>query len=73
MNIFVINLSGDVERRQFQKQQLSELGLDYKILNAISTDDINKETYKKHYFIIHSIDIYIPFLLVIKEISIKKK
>ena len=50
MNIFVINLSGNVERRQFQKQQLSELGLDYKILNAISTDDINKETYKKHYF-----------------------
>ena len=50
MNIFVINLSGDVERRQFQKQQLSELGLDYKILNAITIDDINKETYKKHYF-----------------------
>ena len=50
MNIFVINLSGDVERRKFQKQQLSELGLDYKILNAISIDDINKETYKKHYF-----------------------
>ena len=50
MNIFVINLSGNVERRQFQKQQLSELGLDYKILNAISTDDINKETYKKHYY-----------------------
>ena len=50
MNIFVINLSSDVERRQFQKQQLSELRLDYKILNAISTDDINKETYKKHYF-----------------------
>ena len=42
MNIFVINLSGNVERRQFQKQQLSELGLDYKILNAISIDDINK-------------------------------
>ena len=50
MNIFVINLSDDVERRQFQKQQLFELGLDYKILNAISIDDINKETYKKHYF-----------------------
>ena len=29
-------------------------------------------TYKKHYFI-HSIDFYITFLLVIKEISIKKK
>jgi len=50
LNIFVINLSGDVERRHFQKQQLSELGLDYKILNAISIDDINNETYKKHYF-----------------------
>ena len=50
MNIFIINLSGNVERRQFQKQQLSELGLDYKILNAISIDDINKETYKKHYY-----------------------
>jgi len=50
LNIFVINLSGDVERRQFQTQQLSELGLDYKILNAISIYDINKETYKKHYF-----------------------
>ena len=50
MNIFVINLSGDVERRQFQKQQLFDLGLDYKILNAKSIDDINKETYKKHYY-----------------------
>jgi len=50
LNIFVINLSGDVERRQFQKQQLFELGLGYKILNAISIDDINKETYKKHHF-----------------------
>jgi glycosyl transferase, family 25 len=50
LNIFVINLSSAVERLQFQKQQLAELGLDYKILNAISIDDINKETYKKHRF-----------------------
>ena len=50
MNIFVINLPGAVERRQFQKQQLFELGLDYEILNAISIDDINDEIYKKHYF-----------------------
>ncbi len=50
MNIFVINLSSNVERRQFQKQQLFELGLDYKILNAISIDEISKESYKKHYF-----------------------
>ena len=50
MNIFVISLPGAVERRQFQKQQLFELGLDYEILNAISIDDINDEIYKKHYF-----------------------
>ena len=50
MNIFVINLPGAVERHQFQKQQLFELELDYKILNAISIDDINDEIYKKHYF-----------------------
>ena len=50
MNIFVISLPGAVERRQFQKQQLFELELDYEILNAISIDDINDEIYKKHYF-----------------------
>jgi len=50
LNIFVINLSGDVERRQFQKHQLSELGLEYKILNAVSIDDISNETYTKHYY-----------------------
>jgi glycosyl transferase family 25 len=50
LNIFVINLSGDVERRQFQKDQLSELGLEYKILNAVSIDDISNETYTKHYY-----------------------
>ena len=50
MNIFVINLSGDVERRQFQKHQLSELGLEYKILNAVSIDEISNETYTKHYY-----------------------
>jgi len=50
LNIFVINLPGSDERRQFQKQQLFELGLGYRILNAISIDDIKKETYKKHYF-----------------------
>lgn len=50
MNIFVINLPSAVERRQFQKQQLFELGLDYKILNAVSVNDIDNKTYKKHYF-----------------------
>jgi len=49
LNIFVINLSAATERRQFQKQQLFELELDYEILSAIAPDDINSETYKKHY------------------------
>jgi glycosyl transferase, family 25 len=50
LNIFVINLSDAVERRQFQKQQLSELGLEYKILNAVSIDDISNKTYTQHYY-----------------------
>jgi len=50
LNIFVINLSGAIKRRQFQKQQLLELGLEYKILEAASIDDISNEIYKKHYY-----------------------
>jgi glycosyl transferase family 25 len=50
MNIFIINLPDAVERRQFQETQLSRLGLDYEILSAISTNDINESTYKKHYY-----------------------
>lgn len=50
MNIFIINLSDAVERRDFQKQQLFQLGLEYKILNAVSIDDISSEIYKKHYY-----------------------
>ena len=50
MNIFIINLSDAVERREFQKQQLFQLGLEYKILNAVSIDDISSEIYKKYYY-----------------------
>ena len=50
MNIFIINLSDAVERREFQKQQLFQLGLEYKILSAVSIDDISSEIYKKHYY-----------------------
>ena len=50
MNIFIINLSSAVERRQFQEAQLSKLGLDYEVLNATSTNDINEATYEKHYY-----------------------
>ena len=50
MQIFVINLPDAVERRQFQKDQLTKLGLEYTILDATSADDISEATYKKHYF-----------------------
>jgi glycosyl transferase family 25 len=50
MNIFIINLPNAVERLQFQKTQLSKLGLNYEILSAVSADDISKSTYKKHYY-----------------------
>jgi len=50
VQIFVINLPSAIERRKLQREQLTKLGLEYKILNATSTADINKDTYKKHYF-----------------------
>jgi len=50
MKIFVINLPSAIERLQFQKEQLSKLGLDYEIINATSIDDISDEKYDKHYF-----------------------
>ena len=49
MKIYIINLLAAIERRQFQKKQLSRLGLDYEILKATSIHDINDETYAKHY------------------------
>ena len=50
MQIFVINLPDAVKRRKLQKDQLTKLGLEYKILNATSVEDISEATYKKHYF-----------------------
>jgi len=49
MKIYIINLPTAIERRQFQKKQLSRLGLDYEILKATSIHDISDETYTKHY------------------------
>jgi len=48
MKIFVINLPSAIERLQFQKKQLSKLGLDYEILKATSIHDISGEIYAKH-------------------------
>jgi glycosyl transferase family 25 len=50
MNILVISLPNAKERRDFQQNQLFKLGLDFKFLDATSTNDINTETYKKHYY-----------------------
>jgi glycosyl transferase family 25 len=48
MFIFVINLPSAIERRNFQHAQLSRLGLNFKFLDATSTNDINTTVYKKH-------------------------
>jgi len=50
MQIIVINLSSAIARREFQKKQLEKLGLDYTFLTATSVDDIDDDTYNKHYY-----------------------
>ena len=50
MQIFVINLPCSIERRKLQKDQLTKLGLAYKILDATTVEDISDNTYKKHYY-----------------------
>ena len=50
MQTFVISLPDAIERRKFQQDQLTKLGLEYKILDATSADDISEATYKKYYF-----------------------
>jgi len=50
VQIFVINLPSATERGNLQKNQLTKLGLEYKILDATSVKDISEDTYKKHYF-----------------------
>ena len=50
MQIFVINLPSATERNNLQKDQLTKLGLEFKILDATSVEDITEDTYKKHYF-----------------------
>ena len=49
MDILVISLISAKERRNFQQDQLSKLGLDFKFLDATSTNDIDKSIYKQHY------------------------
>jgi len=50
MQILIINLANATARRKFQEDQLLSLGLDFEILNAVSTDDISDKIYNDHYF-----------------------
>jgi len=49
MKIFIINLSTAIERRQFQKKQMSKLDLNYEFVEATSIHNISDETYAKHF------------------------
>ncbi len=49
MDILVINLPNAKERRDFQQNQLSKLGLEFEFLDATSIHDLDEATYKQHY------------------------
>lgn len=47
MNIYIINLEKDKERRLFQEEQFKKLGVDYEFIKATTTNDI-KAQYNIH-------------------------
>ena len=47
LNIYIINLNKDRERRAFQKEQMESLQLEYEIISATTTHDIGT-LYKRH-------------------------
>ncbi len=49
MDILIISLPNAKERRDFQQNQLSKLGLEFEFLDATSIHDLNEATYKQHY------------------------
>jgi len=49
MDTIVISLPNAKERRDFQQNQLSKLGLEFEFLDATSIHDLNEATYKQHY------------------------
>ena len=49
MDTLVISLTNAKERRDFQQNQLSKLGLEFEFLDATSIHDLNEATYKQHY------------------------
>jgi len=49
VDILIISLPNAKERRDFQQNQLSKLGLEFEFLDATSIHDLNEATYKQHY------------------------
>jgi len=49
MTILIISLTGAIQRREFQMQQLSALNLDFKFLDATPVEDIDETIYRQHY------------------------
>jgi len=49
MDILIISLPNAKERRDFQQNQLSKLGLEFEFLDATSIHDLNEAIYKQHY------------------------
>jgi glycosyl transferase, family 25 len=50
MKVYVINLQQATERRGFQEKQMKQLRLEHEFIDAVSTTDISKDVYNKHYF-----------------------
>lgn len=50
MKVYVINLQQATERRGFQENQMQQLRLEHEFIDAVSTTDISKDVYDKHYF-----------------------
>jgi len=50
MKVLVINLESAKDRLNFQKNQLTSLGLEFKILKAINKDFIKPNIYKKYFY-----------------------
>ena len=46
MNALVINLKSSTDRLEFQKTQLDSLGIDYTIIEAINTSQLDKNFYE---------------------------
>ena len=47
MNIYIISLKNEHDRRSFQNKQMEQLSLDFEFLDAITINDISEQEYNK--------------------------